>query len=252
MLTCIIVPHYDHVAQFDTLLPNLLAYDMPIIVVDDASPEAAFDALRQLLGDHNGRISLVRHRVNQGKGGAVITGFRAALKAGCTHALQVDADGQHDAEAISRFREAAERYPEHLICGQPTFSKDISRLRYYSRYITLWFCWLESLSSEIRDAMCGFRLYPLASVDQIINESNIGKRMAFDSEILVRAIWNDIPLHFIPVDVRYPEDGRSHFRYVRDNVEISWMHTRLIVGMLLRLPKLIGRRVGSSARSSGA
>jgi len=249
MLTCIIVPHYDHVPQFEVLLPELLASELPIIIVDDASPDEAFNALQQLLADHNGHTTLIRHSLNQGKGGAVMTGIRAALEAGCTHAVQIDADGQHDVSAISRFRAAAERNPQHIICGQPVFSTDISRLRYFSRFITLWFCWLESLSSEIRDAMCGFRLYPLASVNALINTSNIGKRMAFDPEILVRAIWHDIHLHFIPVDVRYPEGGRSHFLYFRDNVEIFWMHTRLITGMLLRLPSLFARLFKPDKRS---
>jgi len=90
--------------------------------------------------------------------------------------------------------------------------------------------------------MCGLRVYPLESVVEIIDNNRLGQRMAFDSEILVRAVWDNIPLKFIPVNVRYPEGGKSHFRYLRDNIEISWMHTRLITGMLLRLPALLRRR----------
>ena len=67
--------------------------------------------------------------------------------------------------------------------------------------------------------------------------------MAFDPEILVRAVWEGIRLRFIPVQVQYPDGGKSHFLYVRDNIEISWMHTRLIAGMLLRLPILIRRNL---------
>lgn len=104
---------------------------------------------------------------------------------------------------------------------------------------------------EIRDAMCGFRLYPIDAMVRILDQSNTGSRMTFDPEILVRATWGGIRLHFVPVSVRYPESGKSHFRYVRDNVEISWMHTRLIAGMLIRLPMLIGRKL-SRRRESAA
>jgi glycosyltransferase involved in cell wall biosynthesis len=241
MLSCIVVPHYDHVVQFEVLLPHLLAHGVPLIVVDDASPGESFNALQRLLDEYTEDTTLIRHDVNLGKGAAVMSGLRAGRAAGYTHALQIDADGQHDALAISRFQEASRQNPGHIICGNPIFAEDIPKLRFFARYITLWFCWLESLSTEIRDAMCGFRLYPIDTLVEIIDKSNPGRRMAFDPEILVRAIWNGVRLQFIPVDVQYPAGGRSHFHYFRDNVEIFWMHTRLITGMLLRLPTLLRR-----------
>jgi hypothetical protein len=106
------------------------------------------------------------------------------------------------------------------------------------------FCWIETLGTEIRDAMCGFRLYPLAPVVSILDRARIGGRMAFDPELLVRSVWAGLRLAYIPVRVVYPEGGRSHFHYLRDNIGISWMHTRLLVGMLLRLPLLLARKLG--------
>ncbi|MDH3336266.1 MAG: glycosyltransferase family 2 protein [Gammaproteobacteria bacterium] len=242
MLTCVVVPHFDHVEQFASLLPKLCAQGLPIVVVDDASPDGAYNDLQRLLAEHAPGSILVRHADNLGKGGAVMTGLRTALDAGYTHALQIDADGQHDVTDIPRLRQAAEEHPERVICGQPVFDDSISKLRYYGRYLTLSLSWLESLSTEIRDGLCGFRLYPLQSIVALFEKNRPGQRMAFDPEILVRAVWAGMRLQFIPVHVRYPEGGRSHFLYFRDNVEISWMHIRLILGMLLRLPVLIWRR----------
>jgi len=241
MLTCIVVPHYDHTDQFAALLPRLRPHNLPLIVVDDGSPESSFATLQQLLADYDGQATLIRHDINKGKGASVISGFQKAHRSGYTHALQVDADGQHDPCAIDEFLSASRDMPERVICGEPRYFEDVSKLRFYSRYITLWFCWLESLSTEIRDAMCGFRVYPLAATLEVIESGRIGARMTFDSEILVRAIWSGMRLHFVPVDVRYPEGGQSHFRYLRDNIQISWMHLRLITGMLLRLPRLLSR-----------
>ena len=243
MNTCIVVPHYDHLEQFRRFLPGLAAVGLPIIVVDDASSDSTVEALDALLDELSAETTLVRHSINRGKGGAVMTGLRAAREAGFTHALQIDADGQHDCADIDSFLKAATERPHSVICGEPVFDESISSLRYYGRFITLSFACIETLSREIHDALCGFRLYPLESITAIIDKSRLGQRMAFDPELLVRTVWGGIPLHYIPVNVAYPEDGKSHFHYWRDNVEISWMHTRLLVGMVLRLPMLLTRKI---------
>lgn len=248
MNVCIVVPHYDHLEQFRRFLPRLASSQLPLIVVDDASPDSVCDELEELLGSATVDTTLVRHERNQGKGGTVATGLRTAFAAGFTHALQVDADGQHDVAQVPAFIEAAEQQPDALICGEPVFDSSQSSLRYYARYVTLFLVWIETLSTQIRDALCGFRLYPLAKVVAVLDGARLGRRMAFDPELLVRSVWAGIQLRYIPVRVVYPEGGRSHFHYFGDNVEISWMHTRLIVGMLIRLPMLLGRKLSGGAR----
>lgn len=247
MNICIVVPHYDHLEQFQRFLPHLAAQGLPLVVVDDASPAVVVDTLEGLLKATAVKTTLVRHVENRGKGGAVMTALRTAHDAGFSHALQIDADGQHDVADIDSFLEAAKARPRSLICGAPQFDESISKLRYYARYITLSLSYLETLSCEIRDALCGFRLYPLDTVTTIINNNRLGERMAFDPELLVRAVWEDIPLHYVPVNVSYPDDGKSHFHYLRDNVEIAWMHTRLLAGMLIRSPRLLARKFRSQS-----
>ncbi len=246
MKICVVVPHFNHLEQFQQFLPNLIATGLPIVVVDDASDEETIAALEVLLARTKSDVQLVRHSENRGKGGAVKTGLHTAFAAGFSHAIQNDADGQHDCSDIPAFLEASQARPEYIICGQPVFDESISGLRYYARYITLSLSWLETLSFAIKDAMCGLRLYPLATTTAILDNARLGERMAFDPELLVRAVWSGIPLHYIPIKVVYPEDGQSHFHYLNDNLEISWMHTRLIIGMLFRSPVLLARRLGKS------
>lgn len=243
MNLCLVVPHYDHVAQFRRLLPSLLGTNLPVVIVDDASPADVLVELERLIEECGGEITLVRHEHNQGKGGAVTTGLATALEAGFTHALQIDADGQHDVAYTDELRALAAQHPDAIVCGEPVFDESISKLRYYGRYLTHALVWVETLSTEIRDAMCGFRVYPTDPVVTLINRKPPGRRMAFDPELLVRASWAGIPIHYTPVKVRYPEDGASHFHYLRDNAIISWMHARLIFGMLLRLPSLLWRKM---------
>ena len=242
MKLCLVVPHYDHVAQFRKLLPALLDTRLPIVIVDDASPAGAVSELESLLGESGGEITLVRHGENLGKGGAVTSGLRKSHELGYSHALQIDADGQHDVAYFDNLRGLAEEHPDAIVCGEPVFDESISKLRYYGRYLTHALIWLETLSMEIRDAMCGFRVYPTGPVVALIDRKAPGRRMAFDPELLVRASWAGIPIRYTPVEVRYPEDGASHFHYLRDNAIITWMHTRLVVGMLIRLPMLLWRK----------
>jgi glycosyltransferase involved in cell wall biosynthesis len=239
---CLVVPHYDHVAQFRKLLPALRDTQLPIVIVDDASPAGAVAELESLLAESGGETTLVRHGENLGKGGAVTSGLRKAHELGYSHALQIDADGQHDVAYFDNLRSLAERHPDAIVCGEPVFDESISKLRYYGRYLTHALIWLETLSMEIRDAMCGFRVYPTGPVIALIDRKAPGRRMAFDPELLVRASWAGIPIRYTPVEVRYPEDGASHFHYLRDNAIITWMHTRLVVGMLIRLPMLLWRK----------
>ena len=248
MKICLVIPHFDHLTQFRQILPKLVSEGFPLVVVDDASPEHSFEGLTSLLEEFAADSIVVRHDQNQGKGGAVMTGLAKAQEAGFSHALQIDADGQHDIGGIKKLVAQAESYPHSLICGRPVFDSSISGLRFYARYITLYLVWLETLSKDIQDALCGLRLYPLQQTTVLIKAGGIGTRMAFDPEILVRAVWADISLKYVPVKVIYPEDGKSHFHYLRDNLGIAWMHTRLIAGMLIRFPKLIrqnrSRRAG--------
>ncbi len=245
MRLCLVVPHYDHVPQFRRLLPSLLGTNLPIVIVDDASPSEAAAELERILEDSGSEFTLVRHEENQGKGGAVTTGLFTAFEAGYTHALQIDADGQHDVAYIDALRKMAAQYPDAIVCGEPVFDETISKLRFYGRYLTHALVWLETLSTEIRDSMCGFRVYPTGPVVALIRKKAPGRRMAFDPELLVRASWAGIPVRYTPVKVRYPDDGTSHFHYLRDNAIISWMHIRLVFGMLLRLPLLLWRKTQS-------
>ncbi|MCT6590172.1 glycosyltransferase family 2 protein [Pantoea dispersa] len=236
---CVLIPCYNHGAMLASVLARLAPFNLPVIVVDDGSDArtkqhiAALDApqLRVLTLPHN-----------QGKGAAVIAGLRAAAAAGFSHALQLDADGQHQVEDTPRMLAEAERYPHCLISGQPQYDASIPKSRLYGRYITHFWVWVETLSFSLKDSMCGFRVYPLAASLELCDRRAIGQRMDFDTEIMVRLYWQGTPSRFIRTRVTYPPSGVSHFDALHDNLRISWMHTRLFFGMLPRIPQLLSRR----------
>ncbi len=237
---CIVLPVYNHGISAARAIERLAEFGYKIFVIDDGST-LEIDALLSIA--ENPSVELVRHNENLGKGAAVMTGFRAAQIGGFTHAVQIDADGQHAIEDIPDFLKRAEAEPNAVICGCPLYDESVPLGRRVGRYLTHVWVWIETLSFGIRDSMCGFRVYPLALTVPVLDQAGLGQRMDFDPEILVRLAWRGVPIVSVRTKVIYPEGGRSNFRLVADNWLITKMHTRLFFGMLLRLPRLIRRKL---------
>jgi hypothetical protein len=187
---------------------------------------------------------------NRGKGGAVIAGLFRAKEEGYSHALQVDADGQHDLDEVGHFIEASRAENDVVIAGSPVYDGSAPRSRVQGRKITNFWTVIETLSGDLEDAMCGFRVYPVERSLRASSSRIMSKRMGFDIEVLVRLHWDGAPIRFLPVRVIYPEGGTSNFRMLEDNVLISAAHAKLFFGMLLRSPVILGRRI--ARRCSGA
>ncbi|KMJ44488.1 acyltransferase [Xenorhabdus khoisanae] len=238
---CVVIPCYNHGATMPAVLERLSPYQLHCFIVDDGS-EADTQRRLEDLAKSVPNVTLLRLAHNQGKGGAVMAGMRAAADAGYSHALQVDADGQHCLDDIPAFLAKAQQHPNSLISGNPIYDVSVPKSRLYGRYITHFWVWVETLSFSIKDSMCGFRVYPLAPTLQLLAKKDIGRRMDFDIEIMVRLYWQGTESEFVPTKVIYPENGLSHFDALRDNLSISWMHTRLFFSMLPRIPSLLWRK----------
>lgn len=238
---CVLIPVYNHEHAVGAVVQAVLATGLPCILVDDGSTAACAQVLDRLAAAST-QITLVRHEVNRGKGGAVITGIRHAAQVGYTHALQIDADGQHCTADIPCFIEQAAARPDALIVGYPQYDESVPAARLYGRYLTHVWVWINTLSLQIKDSMCGFRVYPVGPVLSLTQRHRLGARMDFDIEVLVRLFWDGVGVVNVGTRVGYPTDGVSHFRIGLDNILISRMHATLFFGMLIRAPKLLARK----------
>jgi glycosyltransferase involved in cell wall biosynthesis len=247
---CALIPVYNHGRTVAAVARALRVQGLPCILIDDGSePDCAavLDALAREPGMH-----LVRRAANGGKGMAMLDGFRAADRLGYSHALQIDADGQHAVEDVEQFLALSRAHPEALVGGAPVYGADAPRARLYGRWLTRVWVWINTLSLDVPDAMCGFRLYPLPPTLAVVEHAYVGRRMDYDIGIIVRLHWRGTPMIWVPTRVAYPADGVSHFKSLRDNAMISLMHARLFFGMLWRAPRLLARRAFKAARRTQA
>lgn len=240
---CAVIPVYNHGEAVGAVAQAVREADLPCILVDDGSEPGCAAVLDGLVAADPAGTFLVRLPENQGKGGAMIAGLQEAGRRGYSHALQIDADGQHDTADLPRFVALSRAHPDRIICGTPIYDDSVPKGRLYGRYLTHVWVWINTLSFAIRDSMCGFRVYPLKPTLALLDRVRIGRRMDFDVEVLVRLFWRGVQLVNVPTRVRYPSDGVSHFDPLRDNVRISGMHAKLFFGMLLRAPLLVWRRL---------
>lgn len=238
--TCLIVPCFNHESLLGRMLCKLEPFGLHCIVIDDGSNADAQTIIEGCTTERDW-VTLYKRPENGGKGAAVKDGFRIAEEKGYSHALQIDADCQHDVNDIPRFISLSQEYPEAIIMGQAVYDASVPKSRLYGRYITHFWVMIETLNFKVLDTMCGFRSYPLKQ-NHRINMDSIGTRMDFDVEMAVKCIWAGIPVKTIKTHVTYPEDGISNFHYLKGNLRISWMHTKLCLGMLIRLPLILLRK----------
>jgi glycosyltransferase involved in cell wall biosynthesis len=244
MKYCLVVPHYNHYLAFAGFLPELIATGLPCIVVDDGSSAASANSVEKILADYK-QTWFLKHGINRGKGAAIFTGAYYARVLGFTHIVQIDADGQHNVDDVAKLIDYSESHPDTIVSGKPWFDEKAPKIRVYGRRITDFWVALESFSLQIKDGLCGFRVYPLSQLEKILDNYYLGVRMEIETEILVKAVWSNIPLHFIPTKVSYPENSVSHFHYWRDNLRLIKLHIRLLAGMIIRSPLLLRNRIRS-------
>jgi glycosyltransferase involved in cell wall biosynthesis len=238
--TCALIPTYDNPQTIGRVVTEVRRHLPDVIVVDDGSHEAGRRALDEIAG--RGDATVVRRERNGGKGSAVKAGLGAAFDRGFSHALQIDADGQHDTAEIPTFLARAAERPTAAVLGHPVFDATMPRGRRAAHALTNFMVLLQTGGRFIVDPQCGFRVYPVAAALAVRAG---GDRMDFDIEIAVRLHWAGVPIVNVPTGVRYlpaADGGTSHFRPVRDNVAISWMHVRLLFESLPWRLRRLGRR----------
>jgi glycosyltransferase involved in cell wall biosynthesis len=244
----VLIPSYNPGPRLLSTARAALARWAPVWVITDGSTDGSTAEILKLAATEPNLHVIVRP-VNGGKGAAVLTASAAALAAGFTHALVLDADGQHPEERIPDFMAASRARPSALIIGQPIFGPEAPAVRLYGRKLSIGLVHFATLGRVIADPLFGFRVYPLAPLVAALHSTRFARRYDFDPEVAVRMIWAGTPVQNLPATCRYltkSEGGISHFHYLRDNLRMIWLHTRLITELIFRFPSIL--RLRGSAR----
>jgi glycosyltransferase involved in cell wall biosynthesis len=240
----VLIPSYNTGAQVYETVRGARAQWGPVWVVTDGSTDATPQGLRAM-ADADPGLKLIELPVNAGKGAAVLQGLQQARAAGFTHALTMDSDGQHPADLIPAFMAASTQRPDAMVLGRPVFDASAPLLRVRGRRVSNWWTNLETLGAGIDDSLYGFRVYPIDALIAVMRRQPWMRRFDFDTEAVVRLAWRGVAPLNLAAPVKYlsaEEGGVSHFRYGRDNLLLTWMHIRLMLEFLLRLPSLVWRR----------
>jgi len=231
----VLIPAFNPGPRLARTVAEVLGHWEPVWVVDDGSTDGSLAPLRAEAAS-DARVRVITRPRNGGKGAAVATGVAAALAAGYTHVLVLDADGQHPADCIPRFMAASREHPATLVLGRPVFGPEAPAARLYGRKLSVGLAWLEILGAGIDDPLFGFRVYPAAALQRAFASTAWARRFDFDHEVAVRMVWNGTPTLNLPAACRYfsrDEGGVSHFRYVRDNLTLIWLQIRLLTELVL-------------------
>ncbi|MGA3006614.1 MAG: glycosyltransferase family 2 protein [Opitutaceae bacterium] len=243
----ILIPSYNTGSRLLLTIEEALEQWQPVWVVVDGSTDGS-DAPARELAALDSRLRVITREKRGGKGNAIFTGLAAALAAGYTHVLTMDADGQHSPTHIGPFMQASQKNPGALVAGAPLFGPDAPATRRHGRKLSIALVRLETLGPAIADPLFGFRVYPAAPLARALLTTNTARGFDFDPEMAVRLVWAGVPVVNLPAPCRYftrAQGGVSHFRYVRDNVKMVWLHFRLLTQLLVRWPAV--RRARRSA-----
>lgn len=245
----VLIPSYNTGPLLAATVRGALGQWPHVWVVIDGSTdgsEAPLEALRPAAPG----LRVLRSANNCGKGAAILHGARQALSAGFTHALVMDADGQHPSSRIVEFIMASKGRPDALVLGRPAFGPEAPAVRIHGRKISVALVRLEILGPGVDDPLFGFRVYPLEPLVRVMERVRFARRYDFDAEVAVRLAWSGTPTMNLAAECRYltrREGGVSHFRYFRDNARMVWLHARLIAELILwRWPSVIRSRTRRS------
>jgi len=241
----VLIPSYNPGRVITETVTGALAAWNPVWVVVDGSTDGSAADLERL-ATANPSLRVVELPINLGKGAAVLHGIDLAAREGFTHVLTMDSDGQHPAGLIPEFMAASAANPGAMILGKPVFDASAPTIRVRGRKLSNWWANVETLWAGIGDSLFGFRIYPIAELLGVMEAGAWMRRFDFDPEAAVRLAWRGVRPINIDAPVRYltaAEGGVSHFNYLRDNVLLTWMHTRLVFGFVARLPRLVQQRL---------
>jgi glycosyltransferase involved in cell wall biosynthesis len=230
----VLIPTYNTGKKVLGVVAEVRAAGYPLIVVADGSTDGTTELLRKSAAGDDGMI-LLAHECNLGKGAALLTGAREALRLGYTHVLAFDADGQHPATSMGEYLAAMRSDPGAWVAGYPVFDAKAPWERVFFRKLALFWTRLLARQPELKDAMFGMRVYPARALVDCLESTSLGRRYDVECVLAIKLSRAGHPVINVATPVRYfqaGEGGVSHYHYLRDNVRLGLVFLALMPRVL--------------------
>jgi|SRR5271165_6479908 len=230
----VLIPSFNTGARLFETIACARRLARPVVVVIDGSTDGTARMLTRMAADDPGLFACVLP-TNQGKGAAVLHGLNLARSRGFTHALTMDADGQHSPAHIEVMIATSLEHPEAMVLGVPRFDESAPPIRVFGHKVANFWTGVVTWRGGIGDSLFGFRVYPIVPLMTIFAETSGMRRFDFDSEAVIRLCWRGVRPINVVTPVRYfrrDEGGISHFKYLRDNLLLIGMYARLVASLV--------------------
>jgi glycosyltransferase involved in cell wall biosynthesis len=214
MRWCVLIPCLNEEKAISTVVKSALTLGVPVIVIDDGSDDGTPEIVGTL------PVTLLRHTHRQGKGEALRTGFREALRQGFDAVVTMDGDGQHVAEDIPRLVDVGKRFPDHIVIGARLLHREKQpksrrRANALADWGISWAC-----AQPVADTQSGQRWYPRSALELVeLNAQNF----VFEAAVLIAGSREKgLGIVSVPIASRYEGSFRlSHFSPIRDVMRIT-------------------------------
>lgn len=197
-----LIPAYNEAERIAYVISRTLEY-LPVLVVDDGSRDKTSEIACSL------GAQVIRQEPNQGKGAALLNGFRHAAEQGYDAVLTLDADGQHDPDEIPLFLEELSKGAD-LVIGKRDFSR-MPFPRNISNTIGTW-SFSKALGQYCPDNQSGYRLHSRRLVEKSLSSTETN--FEFEVEIIVTCVVSGYKLSWVDIKTIYAGEN-SHIKPLR-------------------------------------
>lgn len=209
----VVLPTYkskDHIlGVIDSIGPEV----SQIYVIDDCCPEKTGEHIKNMCKDE--RVVLINHAVNYGVGGAVMTGYKAAIKNGADIIVKIDSDGQMDPALLSQFIAPILEGEADYTKGNRFFDlenvKSMPKMRLFGNAVLSFMCKISSGYWDLFDPTNGYTAIH-ASVARRLPFEKISQRYFFESDMLFRLNTLRAVVVDVPMEAKYGDEV-SNLRY---------------------------------------
>lgn len=209
-----IIPAYNEEAFIEGVIASVPEYVQHIVVINDASTDATEEIVKRI---PDPRIHLISHTTNQGVGGAVVSGYRQALKLEADIVVKVDGDGQMDTRQIRRLIAPIERGKADYAKGVRFRDASVIKTMPFRRLIgNLGLSFLTKAASgywNILDPTNGFTAIERRALQQL-KLDRLNKGFFLETDMLINLYLRDAVVVDVPIRAKYGEE-ESHLSLLK-------------------------------------